>query len=163
VIFEPDAIFTRILVQRLAKDNSDNWEVFLDEQDKGRIALSDSGSGLKTVLLVLLLLLVVPHLEGKPLSSYVFAFEELENNTHPALQRRLLLFLHRLAVASDLTFFLTTHSTVAIDVFSRDADSQILYVTHDRRESKVQNVQAYEQNRKILDDLDLRASVVLHK
>jgi hypothetical protein len=161
VIFEPDAIFTRILVQRLAKNNSDNWEVFLDEHDKGRIALSDSGSGLKTVLLVLLLLLVVPHLEGKPLSSYVFAFEELENNTHPALQRRLLLFLHRLAVASDLTFFLTTHSTVAIDFFSRNADSQILYVTHDRRESKVQNVQAYEQNRKILDDLDLRASDML--
>ena len=157
-IFGPDAQFTRIGVQRLLDKR---WEVFLDEDHKGRIVLSNSGSGLKTVLLVLLLMFVTSQLEGKALSSFVFALEELENNTHPALQRRLLLFLHRIALRERALFFLTTHSTVAIDFFSRDEHSQILHVIHDRKESRVQWVRAYEQNRAVLDDLDLRASDML--
>jgi len=157
-VFEPDDAFERIRVQRL---NDGRWEVFLDEAGKGSIALSDSGSGLKTVLLVLLLTVVVPHLQNKALADYVLAFEELENNAHPALQRRLLLFLHRLAISSRVTVFLTTHSTVAIDFFSRDNDSQIIHVTHDRHVSRVEHVTAYETNRAILDDLDIRASDML--
>lgn len=157
-IFEPDAVFSRIRVQRLL---GGRWEVFLDEHEKGRVALSDSGSGLKTVILILLLLIVIPHLEKKQISDYVYALEELENNTHPALQRRLLLYLHRLATKNAVTFFLTTHSTVAIDFFSRDRDSQIIHVTHDRKTSRAQRVWAYEQNRVILDDLDIRASDML--
>lgn len=157
-IFGPDAQFGRIGVQRLPDKR---WEVFLDEDHKGRIVLSNSGSGLKTVLLVLLLIFVIPKLERTSLARFVFALEELENNTHPALQRRLLLFIHQIALRDHALFFLTTHSTVAIDFFSKDEHSQIIHVSHDRKESRVQQVRAYEENRAVLDDLDIRASDML--
>ncbi|MBV8547479.1 MAG: AAA family ATPase [Acidobacteria bacterium] len=128
-VFGPDAQFSRIGVQRI---RDKRWEVFLDEEDKGRVVLSNSGSGLKTILLVLLLIFVIPQLEGKALSTFVFALEELENNTHPALQRRLLLFLHQTALREQALFFLTTHSTVAIDFFSRDKQSD--FTCHPRPE-----------------------------
>ena len=63
-IFGPDGRFTEIQI----KEHDDNgtgsttdnhWEVYLGEVHKGLIRLSKSGSGLKTVLLVLLNLLVI--------------------------------------------------------------------------------------------------------
>jgi putative ATP-dependent endonuclease of the OLD family len=61
-IFEPDTSFTRILVQQL---QDERWEVFLEEAEKGRVSLSQSGSGLKTVLLGLVYLHLVPAIEKK--------------------------------------------------------------------------------------------------
>ena len=50
--------------------------------------VSHTGSGIKTILLVLVFLYLVPRIERRTLADYVFGFEELENNLHPALQRR---------------------------------------------------------------------------
>ncbi|MBK8809851.1 MAG: ATP-binding protein [Acidobacteria bacterium] len=47
-IFQPDTVFSRIGCQQL---ENDNWEIFLDEEQKGRIPLSQSGSGIKTVII----------------------------------------------------------------------------------------------------------------
>ncbi len=96
-IFNPDAEFSEI-VPRIHMDaghghNHGDWEIFLSEADKGAVALRSSGSGLKTVLLVLSNLLIAPHIDKKKRSEYVLAFEELENNLHPSLLRRLLTFL----------------------------------------------------------------------
>jgi hypothetical protein len=158
-VFEPDASFQRIRVQQLADDR---WEVFVDEESKGTVALSNSGSGLKTVILVMLLLHVVPHAQKHTkLADYVYALEELENNLHPALQRRLIAYLRDVAERHGALFFLTTHSTVAIDVLSRDEHAQILHVTHDRHASYVRQVREYAESRAVLDDLDLRASDIL--
>lgn len=157
-IFEPDASFSRIRVQQLPNDE---WEVVLDEENKGSIALTNSGSGLKTVILVLLFVIVMPFLDGKKLADYVFGFEELENNLHPALQRRLLLFLQDLVTREHVTLFLTTHSTVAIDYFSRDPGAQILHVRHDRTTSSVSRVSEYAHSRALLDDIEIRASDML--
>ena len=71
-------------------------EIFLREGPHNLIPLSQTGSGIKTVLLILLNLVVYPKLVfKKPLSQFIFAFEELENNLHPAVQRRLFLYLRR--------------------------------------------------------------------
>lgn len=157
-IFEPDAHFVRIDVQQLADDR---WEVFLAENEKGFISLSQSGSGLKTVLLVLINLHLVPAHEKKDLSNYLFGFEELENNLHPALQRRLLSYLRKTAVVKGCHFFLTTHSSVAIDLFANDDQAQILHVTHDGKCASVRTVKTYVENCGVLDDLDIRASDLL--
>ncbi len=157
-IFEPDGTFTDIVVQQ-REDN--RWELYLQEEEKGRVPLSHTGSGMKTVLLVLAFIRLIPRIEGRPLNRYLFGFEELENNLHPALQRRLLLFLRKVAVEEGCRFFLTTHSNVAIDLFANDSASQIIHVTHNRQEASVRSVTTHVDNKGILDDLDVRASDLL--
>ena len=157
-IFDPDARFTRIQTKHLA-DN--RWEIYLEEESKGSIALSASGSGLKTVIIVLAHLLLLPGTEGRSLSSYVFGFEELENNLHPGLQRRLFAYMRNLAVEMNTTFFLTTHSNVVIDLFSGDLEAQILHVTHDGVSATVNALSDHLGHSRVLDDLDVRASDLL--
>ena len=157
-IMEPDASFTDIVVQQR---EDGNWEVYLEEREKGRIALSQSGSGLQTVLLLLILLYLVPHEEKRNLDTYVFGLEELENNVHPALQRRLFLYLRNMAIQHGSLFFITSHSNVAIDLFSTDQHAQLIHVTHDGCRASASRVQAYVECQGILDDLDVRASDLL--
>lgn len=158
-IFSPDLFFKEILVRQ--KGNS-TWEIFLYEENKGHyVPLSDSGSGLKTVILVLVNLLLVPKTINVPLSQFVFAFEELENNLHPGLQRRLFNYLRNIAIQETAIFFLTTHSNVVIDLFNKDENSQIVHVTHNGEFSSVKKVVTYIENKGILDDLDIRASDLL--
>ena len=158
-IVSPDATFSRITIQQDAQTGL--WEVFLEEPGKGRIALAHSGSGIKTIVLVLCLLRLVPYMEKTNLNQYCFALEELENNLHPALQRRLLAYLRNIALETGATFFLTTHSSVAIDVFSADENAQIIHVTHDRSSALAQRASTYADSRGICSDLDVRASDLL--
>lgn len=181
-IFEPDAFFTEIQVQmydgvmysgawglnQLAEgadnkeDTPDNWEIFLGEKTKGLIALSKSGSGLKTIILVLLNLLVIPKLdEDKELSNYIFAFEELENNLHPSLLRRLQKFLMDFAIESGCHIFLTTHSNVAIDQFASNENSQIIHVRHDGTQATTETINCHIGRSELLDDLGTKASDLL--
>lgn len=157
-IFLTDAVFTDIVCQQLGNGA---WEIYLEEESKGRIPLSQSGSGLKTIILVLIYIYLVPAVNKKNLSDYVFGFEELENNLHPALQRRLLSYLRHIAEEHNCIFFLTTHSNVEIDLFSKDKKAQILHVTHDGKKATSRTVKTYIENRGILDDLDVRASDLL--
>lgn len=157
-IMEPDSSFNDISVQQF---ESNDWEIFLKEENKGIIALSQSGSGLKTVLLVLINILLIPHVENSPLYNYIFAFEELENNLHPALQRRLFLYLRNLAVEKNTTFFFTTHSNVVIDLFSNDDQAQLCHIEHDGNEANIRAVKTYIEKAGIIEDLDIRASDLL--
>lgn len=161
-IFEPDASFTEIVTRRLS---TGEWEVFLVEERKGTVALSRSGSGLQTVLLVLAFIHLVPAISDskkpRPLSQFAFAFEELENNLHPALQRRLFLFLREVALKHGCRFFLTTHSSVVVNLFADDPDAQIVHVTHDGERAQATTVLTHTERRGVLDDLDVRASDLL--
>ena len=157
-IFEPDAAFQDITVQQL---DDGRWEIYLGEATKGRIALSQSGSGLKTVLLLLTYLHLIPVIEKKGLDQYVFGFEELENNLHPALLRKLFIYLREIAVSSGCSVFVTTHSNVVIDLFANDEQVQLVHVQHDGSSAKAAPALAYVQRRGILDDLDIRASDLL--
>lgn len=157
-VFKTDAHFTSIVCQHL---DSNSWEIYLEEEHKGRIPLSQSGSGLKTIILVLVYIHLIPVVAKKALSNFIFAFEELENNLHPALLRRLLSYLHQQAKTHGCVFFLTTHSNIEIDLFNKSGDAQILHVTHDGQQANVRTVKTYIENRGILDDLDVRASDLL--
>ena len=78
VIFGEDGEFTELTVQfhdYEGVEQRDVWEIYLGEKHKGIVSLSKSGSGLKTVILVLLNLLVIPHIEEQDRSKYVFALE----------------------------------------------------------------------------------------
>jgi AAA15 family ATPase/GTPase len=158
-IFIPDSDYLGITTQ--TRQDEVSWEIFLEEANKGMISLSNTGSGFKTILLVLMFLHLIPNIDNRQLSDYIFAFEELENNVHPALQRRLLQYLREFAVANGCILFLTTHSNIAIDMFSRDEQAQIVHVTHDGKEAQVKTAQTYIDNKGILDDLDVRASDLL--
>lgn len=157
-VFKTDAVFTDIVCQQ---HTNSLWEIYLEETSKGRIPLSQSGSGLKTIILVLVYIHLVPVVEKSDLSKFVFGFEELENNLHPALLRRLLSYLYQQSKKYGCHFFLTTHSNVQIDLFSKSTEAQILHVTHDGKTANVKKVQTYIDNKGILDDLDVRASDLL--
>lgn len=157
-IFLTDAVFSDIVCQQL---DDGKWEIYLEEESKGRIPLSQSGSGLKTIILVLVHIHLIPQVIGRELSDFIFGFEELENNLHPAMQRRLLSYLRDVSVNFGCIFFLTTHSNVEIDLFSKDERAQIVHVTHDGLHAKSRAVTTYIENRGILDDLDVRASDLL--
>ena len=159
-IFGSDGNFKRIICQKLP-NNSSYWEIFIDEEEKGRIALSNSGSGLKTIIIVLVFLRLLPIQEKVPLGNYVFCFEELENNLHPALLRRFLNFIFNICIDSGCLIFLTTHSNVSIDAFSKNQQAQIIHVTHHNGVSKTNPIKTYIDNKGILDDLDIRASDLL--
>ena len=122
-IFKSDGHFSDIEIQDHDEAQTEmvkvHGEVYLGEETKGLIPLSRSGSGLKTVILVLLNLLVVPKVENKEKFQFTFAFEELENNLHPALLRRLFQYLEDYAVNEKATIFLTTHSSIALGPFRR--------------------------------------------
>jgi len=156
-IFGTDAHFTRIDT----REDQGTWEVYLDEEQKGRIRLSRSGSGLKTVILVLAYLHLIPRIENADTSKYLYVFEELENNLHPAVQRRLLHFLREFSEQHGCHFFLTTHSPVEIDYFARDEHAQVLHVTNDATNASVTTISAYAHGKHVLDDLDIRASDIL--
>ena len=156
----PDARFTRITLHE--HDNKE-WELVLEEIQKGRIPMSQTGSGLKTIILVLVNLILAPRMTGTniPLSKYWFAFEELENNLHPAIQRRLFRFLQKTARKEKCRFFITTHSNVVIDLFANDDDAQILHLTHDGECASVRIVSSTSDGHGVLDDLGIRASDLL--
>jgi len=157
-IFEPDSRFIDITVQQL---EDERWEIFLAEETKGRIPLSRSGSGLKTVILVLVCLHLVPKLSGRDIGTYVYVLEELENNLHPALQRRLFAFLREMAVEKGCLLFISTHSASVLDQFSKDSKVQILHVRNDGKRAAVSQAITYFERSGILDDLDVRASDLL--
>ena len=153
-----DASFTRIQIQQNYDLQPPSWEIFLEEKDAGRFALSKSGSGLKTIILVLLNLLVIPFLPENNGKNLIYAFEELENNLHPALQRRLFDYLYNFAVGKNIPVFLTTHSHVAIDMFASKPGAQVLHVTKENHESKIKKVESFFDKKAILDDLAVKAS-----
>jgi predicted ATP-dependent endonuclease of OLD family len=157
-IFADDAEFNRISCQR---HSNGLWEIYLHEFEKGSIALSQSGSGLKTVISVLVYLILIPKIEGKPLSQFIFGFEELENNIHPALLRRLNEYIYQSSIKNEFIYFLTTHSNVLIDQFSKQEDAQIVHVTQCNSISTCKTAATYIDNGGILDDLDVRASDIL--
>ena len=164
-IFGNDGEFTEIQVREHDEEKADgpqgHWEVYLGEKKKGLIPLSKSGSGLKTVLLVLLNLLVVPKIENREKSGFIFAFEELENNLHPALLRRLFQFLEKYAFDEKATIFLTTHSSTALDLFGVSENAQITHVIHDGETARTTAVSAHFDRLEVISELGAKPSDLL--
>lgn len=158
-IFKSDARFNRITAQM--DPGSNLWEVYLHDEGRGRVALSHTGSGLKTVLLVLCIVHILPVVRGVDIGNSILLLEELENNLHPALERRLLEYLRDVVEDTGAVVFITTHSPIAIDFFSTDEAAQLLHVVHDGTVAAVRPAKTYVDNCGVLDDLDVRASDLL--
>lgn len=159
-IMGDDYNFTNIVVQTIEDKDNLTWEIFLDEEQKGRIALSQSGSGLKTIILLLIFTILIPVLERKKLSEYIFILEELENNLHPSLQRNVIRYIESL-VPTGATFFITTHSNVFIDSYS---DSNIVNLYHlfkSNNQMELVKVERFLEKNSILNDVGFKASDIL--
>ena len=156
-IMKNDAVFERITVQREA-DNK--WEIFLKEKDKNRVALSESGSGLKTILMILVFTILIPKSEGRELNNYVFAFEEIENNLHPSLLRRTLQYIEEVA-NKGAQFFLTTHSNVMLDAFQNKDGVSAYNVIREGNKSIVKCINDVYGQKQCLDELGFKASDLL--
>lgn len=160
-IMKPEAEFESIRVQQVIYNEQKFWEVFLQEKGLKRVPLSKMGSGLKTVVLVLLNLLVIPNIEEYKGKQIVYGFEELENNLHPALQRRLFEYIYDYAIKNDTIIFLTTHSHIAINAFFDKADTSIYHVIKENGNAQIKHIESYIDKVEILDDLDVKASDIL--
>ena len=158
-IMQPDAHFSNIRIQQVKgeEDKEYKWEVFLEENEH-RYALSKSGSGLKTILLILINLFLVPQTKECKGKEIVFAFEEIENNLHPALQRRIFQYLYDYAVENNAKVFITSHSHIAINTFYNKDHASIIHIMKDKGSSCLQIIESGRETAEILDDLDVKAS-----
>jgi putative ATP-dependent endonuclease of OLD family len=157
-IIKPDIEFTDIITQL---NNDSHWEINFEIADGTRIALSKMGSGIKTILQVLLNTIVIPNVQNLEYPRCVFAFEELENNLHPSMQRRLFKYLINFSQKHNSIIFITTHSNVVIDIFSDNPSAQILHVKKELDETIVYSTQSFSSHKQILDDLEIKASDIL--
>ena len=134
--------------------------------ENGKIPISSSGSGLKTVLLVLIkLFLETRGISGynleQSVSDFIFIFEELENNLHPAIQRNLFDFLYQWSIENDTLIFLTTHSTVPINMFSGKANVTLTHIKKENQTVVTNSALSFIENSDILVNLGVRASDIL--
>lgn len=157
-ILNPDIEFSRILVQQ---NKDDVWEIYFENIHDGRVPLSKMGSGVKTILLVLILIHIIPALCHVSPSDFVFALEELENNLHPSLQRRLYIYLHEFSIKNKCILFLTTHSNIVIDLYSSLEKTQLFHINKIGSKTSVKSILQQVELTKILEDLDIRASDIL--
>lgn len=163
-IIGKDAKFLRIETKRTATEDSTSkprWQIHLEQENKGLVELDNSGSGLKTILLVIINLILIPQILEKPLSSFIFAFEELENNLHPSLFRRLLSFISKKIIEGDSTLFLTTHSNIALDFFSPEEKAQIIIISHNGEYAVSNTVVSLADKTNIINELGAKASDIL--
>jgi len=136
----------------------EKWQIYLSESgsDK-RFGLSEVGSGLKTILLILLQL----HNYNGPHGNLLFCFEEPENNLHPAIQRRLFDFLYRWSEGKGDRFFITSHSSVPLNLYFGRPHTAIYHVEKIEGQSSCKLLENLSDARCILDDLGISASDIL--
>lgn len=166
-IMKPETHFERIMCQEIETTDGPNskWEVQLVNEN-GKIPISNSGSGLKTILLVLIKLFLetreTTNYNFEPLlTNTVFIFEELENNLHPAIQRNLFEFLYQWAKENNSQIFLTTHSTVPINMFSGRDNVTLTYIKKENNQIITNSALSFIENEYILMSLGVRASDIL--
>jgi hypothetical protein len=160
-----DGTYRDLHVFRKEGHQPEEWEIHLELPDGMLVPMSRMGSGLRTILLLLICLHVVPRaVHGRhDLSCFLFGFEELENNLHPAIQRRLFRFLRAFAAREHCRFFITTQSHVVIDIFSQDASAQIVHVYREREGDppKAQTASRFLHHCRVFDDMGVSASDLL--
>lgn len=110
---------------------------------------------------MLLNLIVIPKLAKNSSKRYVYGFEELENNLHPAMQRKVFEYLYDFATKNDVTIFLTTHSHVAINCFYDKSDASMFHIVKNQGKAEVKRIESYLDKAEILADLDVKASDIL--
>ena len=158
LIMAPDSRFSSIRVQEIEVGEETKWEIFLEELNGKRFALSKSGSGLKTIILMLINLHIIPHTKKYKDKKIIYAFEELENNLHPALQRKVFHYLYDFAKKYDVRIFITTHSHIAINTYFDKSDAELYHIIKNESGSHLSSISDRDGRMDVLSDLDVRAS-----
>lgn len=161
-IIGPQDSFSRIMCQEQRRNSEIYWEVLLENKN-GKIALSNSGSGLRTILLVLIKLLLEPKANGFGKQKNIYIFEELENNLHPAIQRNLFNYLFEWIKNHDDVIFLTTHSNIPLNMSYGNSDVSITHLKKDLETGELitEIGGSFLNNNDILNDLGVKASDIL--
>ena len=159
LIVNPEIEFKEITTQ--VTESNGIWEICFEDNFGKNIPLSKMGSGIKTIILVLANLMLTPIIEKSDISKYVFAFEELENNLHPSLQRKLYKFLKEFALSNRCTFFITTHSNIGIDIFYNCEEAQLIAVNNENGVSTCKTIIQNEHINDVLNQLGFKASDLL--
>ena len=166
-IMRPETQFDRIMCQEVTKTDrgESEWEILLVNEN-GKIPISSSGSGLRTVLLVLIKLFLETRDNifsdfKESVKNSIFIFEELENNLHPAIQRNLFDFLYRWSIEYETHIFLTTHSTVPINMFSGKSHVTLTHIKKEENKIITNSTLSYIESEDILMSLGVRASDIL--
>lgn len=160
-IMSPEVEFSRIMCQEVeALESKSVWEILL-ENENGKIPISSSGSGLRTILLVLIKIFLETNEQGREPKKIVYVFEELENNLHPSIQRNLFNFLHEWAIENDTCVFITTHSSVPLNMFVGKDSVTITHLSKVDGKLKTNSNLSFLQNENVLMDLGVRASDIL--
>lgn len=118
----------------------------------GDISLEDMGSGLKTIIFVLYALY------SSHSNDTLFMFEELENNLHPEIQRRLFNKIYDFAIEHRTPVYITSHSHVAINCFYGKPETTVYHIYKQDGESTIEKIDSHLSKNQILDDLGVKAS-----
>ncbi len=158
-IIYPDIKFKDIT----PREENNIWQIYFEDNNENLIPLSRMGSGVKTILLVLANLLIIPSIQGYRKSDLILAFEELENNLHPSLQRRLIKYIINYCEKQSCIFFITTHSSIIIDMFKNYSNAQLIHLMNNEghNETVTKSVISINESRNILKDLEFRPSDLL--
>lgn len=164
-IMQPEERFSAILCQDISKLREEElWEILLVNQN-GKIRISESGSGLKTILLVLIKLFLES--DSKIVKNdvvrnkVIYIFEELENNLHPSIQRNLFKFMYDWSIKNDTCVFLTTHSNIPLNMFGGKNSVSITHLSKVNGKLQTNSDLSFIKNENILMDLGVRASDIL--
>lgn len=138
-------------------DGNGNNTIHLGER-YNEIPITEMGSGLKTLLLVLYHLEIAKE-EKKPT---IFMFEELENNLHPEIQRRLFNLIYDFAIENNVMTFITTHSNVAINCIYGKPETLLYHIVKvSNNDSKIDTITEKDGTYNLLNDLGVKASDIL--
>lgn len=130
-------------------------EINLTNPSGEEIPLSEMGSGIKTIIFVSF---VLNNRLIKKEDSVLF-FEEIENNLHPEVQRRLFNKIYEYAIKNKCRVFITTHSNVAINTFFGKESAMVYHIyKKDEITSNVRTISTAINKREILDDLGVKAN-----
>ena len=150
-LLEGESHFSDFLV---VENDNGKYEIKLTLDNEQEIALSEMGSGLKTIIFVLFVLNARTLLN----KNTVLMFEELENNLHPRIQRRLFEMIYKYSKDNKCPVFITSHSNVAINVFYDKDDAMIYHVISDGNSSTIKTIETKGGKHDIADDLGIKAS-----
>jgi len=159
LLMRPHYQFNEILV-REHENQGNAWEVHF-VTDKGSVVrLSQSGSGLKTVLCLLANVHLGLKAKDQPVTDGLYIFEELENSLHPRLQRNIYQYIDERFVGESVCL-ISTHSPVALDFYQSSSDASFYHVSQDQGHTRCRRVEGLDEKLGALDALGVRASDAL--
>jgi putative ATP-dependent endonuclease of the OLD family len=144
------------------------FEIVLKCEGQKGIPLSQCGSGLKTILFVLTLTIgLAQNHDAYPLDSAdqqrepLVVLEEVENNLHPEVLKRLLQHILEFQQRTGIRFFLTTHSAIVVDFFAEHDVTSIFRISKKEGKSVIASITSKAEHWDTIRDLGYRPSDML--